>query len=479
MVLKMCNTVKNCNKSQPAKVGSQIMIIRSNRKWGVFLLTAIIFTIVIMLKDVYSIPFFTSLSIIILTLSATTLFLEGGGTHSYDPETIANVYHTNDVSLPDATAVIFAYLPNEHHFICETIKYFLHEALYEGTLQVILAYNTDRNFDVVNLLKEIEAQNSNFRMLCVKNSKRKATNINTVIAEIDTPIVGFFDADSRPARQSFTKACQWLIQGYDFVQGSNNIANKAENLLTRLTSLEFTLKYHGAYVRRHHTLGVSYFSGSNGYWRTKTVKRLKANEIAQVEDIDMAIRAMLQGATLAYDPTIWAYEEAPTTIAAWWRQRVRWAQGWAQLLIWHQPSILKSDALSFIGKAVWSFFLFGRRCLLPWAFATAMIGFLLHFTFEIPVTQIEVANLFALFSVQILGSLYVARASLDSLTSMKHYDRPTYRDLFIYSILFPLYDIIRTLTIVRGTLALLYTPASWHCTPRTREKNSSRMSNDT
>jgi len=455
------------------------MIIRSNRKWGVFLLAAIICTIVIMVKDVYSIAFFTSLSIIILTLSATTMFLEGGSAHFYNPETIADVCHTNDVSLPDATAVIFAYLPNEHHLVCETIKYFLHEALYEGTLQVILAYNTDRNLDVVNLLEEIEAQNSNFRMLCVKNSKRKATNINSVIREIDTPIVGFFDSDSRPARQSFTKACQWLIQGYDFVQGSNNIINKADNFLTRLTSLEFTLKYHGAYVRRHHTLGVSYFSGSNGYWRTETVKSLKANEIAQVEDIDMAVRAMLQGATLAYDSTIWAYEEAPTTIAAWWKQRVRWAQGWAQLLIWHQSSILKSDAMSFISKAVWSYFLFGRRCLLLWAFATAMIGFLLHFTFKIPVTQIEVTNLLALFSIQILGSLYVARASLGSLTSMKHCDRPTHRALFIYSILFPLYDIVRTLTIMRGSIALLYTPVSWHCTPRKREKNSSRMSYDT
>ena len=455
-----------------------IMTARSNRKWGVFLLAAIICTIVIMITNAYSIVFFTSLSIIILTLIAATLFVEGGGAQSYNMGTAENTHPTNDASLPDATAVIFAYLPNENHFICETIKYFLHEALYDGALQVVLAYNTDRNLDVVNLIEKIEAHNSNFRMLHVKNSKRKATNLNAVIEEIDTPIVGFFDADSRPVRQSFTKACQWLIQGFDFVQGSNNIANKADNLLTRLTSLEFILKYHGAYVGRHHALGVSYFSGSNGYWRTETVKRLKADEIAQVEDIDMAVRAMLQGATLAYDPTIWAYEEAPTTIAAWWRQRIRWAQGWAQLLIWHQSNILKSDAMSSISKAVWSFFLFGRRCLLPWAFATALIGFLLHFTFGIPVTQIEVANLFTLFCVQILGSLYVARASLESLTSVKHYDRPTHLALFIYSIFFPLYDIFRTLTILWGSLALLHTPVSWHCTPRTHEKHSSRMPYD-
>lgn len=457
---------------------AEAMFARSGRKWGVFLLAGIVCTIAIMITNPWTIIFFTSLSMNILTLAAMFQFVEAGGAQFYNTGTAENSQQATDSSPPDATAVIFAYLPNEQHIICETIKYFLHATLYEGTLQVVLAYNTDRALDVVNLLEEIQSKNTNFRILHIKNSKRKATNLNTILDEIDTPIVGFFDADSRPARHSFSKACQWLMHGYDFVQGSNNIENSEKNLLTRLTSLEFTLKYHGAYVGRYHTLGVSYFSGSNGYWRTETVKRLKANENAQVEDIDMAVRAMLQGAALAYDPTIWAYEEAPTTIAAWWRQRVRWAQGWAQLLGWHQGNILKTDAMNRICKAVWCFFLFGRRFLLPWAFTAVLIGFVLHFTFEKPLTKIEIVNLSALFCVQLLGSVYVGRASLRSLISMNRCDSPNHSEIIIYSIIFPLYDVIRTLTILQGSLALMYTPVTWHCTPRMHERHLRRMGYD-
>ena len=451
---------------------------RSGSKWGVFLLTGIVCTITIMITCPSTIIFFTSLSLIILTLAATFQFAEAGGAQLYNAGTVESTQLTTDISPPDATAVIFAYLPNEQNIICETVTYFLHEKLYEGSLQVVLAYNTDRVLDVVKHLEEIQSKNSNFRILHVKNSKRKATNLNTILDEINTPIVGFFDADSRPATNSFSKACQWLIQGYDFVQGANNIGNCGENLLTRLTSLEFTLKYHGAYVGRYHTFGVSYFSGSNGYWRTDTVKTLKTNENAQVEDIDMAVRAMLQGAVLAYDPTILAYEEAPTTIAAWWRQRVRWAQGWAQLLIWHQANILKSDTMNTICKAVWCFVLFGRRFLLPWAFTVVLVGFFLHFPFENQLTKIEIITLSALFCVQLLGSVYVGRASLRSLISMNRCDSPNHSAIIIYSIIFPLYDVIRTLTILQGSLALMYTPVTWHCTPRRHERHSRRMDYD-
>lgn len=48
------------------------------------------------------------------------------------------------------------------------------------------------------------------------------------------------------------------------------------------------------------------------------------------EDIDSALRAFSHGAKAVHDLNVTSFELAPVTFQAFWKQRLRWAQGWAQ-----------------------------------------------------------------------------------------------------------------------------------------------------
>jgi cellulose synthase/poly-beta-1,6-N-acetylglucosamine synthase-like glycosyltransferase len=53
------------------------------------------------------------------------------------------------------------------------------------------------------------------------------------------------------------------------------------------------------------------------------------------EDIDSALRACGKGCTAVHDLNVVSYELAPTTWSGFWKQRLRWAQGWFQATVKH------------------------------------------------------------------------------------------------------------------------------------------------
>jgi len=368
--------------------------------------------------------------------------------------------------LPDASAVILAYLPNEQSIIYATARYFLETLEYPSQLQIVLAYNTPRRLPVEDDLEALSRAHPRFTLLRVDSSRKKATNINAAIDVIDTPVIGFFDADSRPERACFVKACRWLVKGYDFVQGANEIGSPFGSILQRIIAIEYLLKYQISYTGRQFAFGVAYFSGSNGYWRTEAAKAVRARDNAQVEDIDMALRALLAGHRLVYDPDIVANEQAPPNIFAWWRQRVRWAQGWAQLLRWYQSPVLRSHHLGIVKKAVWTFFLLGRRLLGPGAVVVALLGLMLQCLFGEHFSAVEGVSVGSLFGVQAMATAYTSFLCF-RIPRAKRQGKPLEGWAFIlYDLVFPIYDLIRIFTILFAGRALFTDPIVWHPTPR-------------
>ena len=94
------------------------------------------------------------------------------------------------------------------------------------------------------------------------------------------------------------------------------------------------------------------------------------------EDIDSTFRALSSGARIKYMLEVQSYETAPVTTSALIRQRLRWAQGWAQVTIRHAgPSLrygthgtrVKSRAGIFfllIFREVFFYFMSQLTCLL-------------------------------------------------------------------------------------------------------------------
>ena len=72
--------------------------------------------------------------------------------------------------------------------------------------------------------------------------------------------------------------------------------------------------------------GFGLFCGSNGWWSTDVICKLKMHGHMLTEDIDSALRAYGSGKKAVHDMNVISYEMAPNTFAAFWKQRMRWTQ---------------------------------------------------------------------------------------------------------------------------------------------------------
>lgn len=265
---------------------------------------------------------------------------------------------------PPATVIIAAYLPNESATIIDTLEAFL-RLRYAGPLQVILAYNTPHVLPVEAVLQKMAHDHPRLVVLRVPGSTSKAQNVNAALEIATGHFTGVFDADHHPAPDSVTRAWRWLADAYDIVQGHCVIRNGGASWLSRMVAVEFESMYAVGHPGRAKLHGFGIFGGSNGYWRTDILRRVRMRPRMLTEDIDSSVRSILAGVRIASDPALLSFELAPTTLRALTRQRLRWAQGWFQVSRKYFGMALASPALNRRQKAG-AAFLFGWRELYPW-----------------------------------------------------------------------------------------------------------------
>lgn len=265
---------------------------------------------------------------------------------------------------PPASAIIAAYLPNEAATVEATVESLL-SVDYPAPLQVILAYNTPHNLPIEETLREIASRNPNFVPLRVEGSASKAQNINAALSLVTGEFTGIFDADHRPAPDSFRHAWRWLSADTDVVQGHCMIRNGSTNWLTRLIAVEFEQIYACAHPGSARLRGFAIFGGSNGYWRTRVLRSVRMRSAMMTEDIDSSMRAVAEGYRIISDPSLISTELAPTTLTSFAHQRLRWAQGWFQITLRHTWLMLKSRHLD-VGQKIGALYMLPWRDMFPW-----------------------------------------------------------------------------------------------------------------
>lgn len=124
------------------------------------------------------------------------------------------------------------------------------------------------------------------------------------------------------------------------------IRNGNASWVSRLATVEFETIYAVAHPGRARMHGFGIFGGSNGYWKTDLLRRIRMRGTMLTEDIDASLRALLAGHKIASDPQLISRELAPLTFTALWNQRMRWAQGWLQVSLAHLWPALRSPLLS-------------------------------------------------------------------------------------------------------------------------------------
>ncbi|WP_017300924.1 glycosyltransferase [Nodosilinea nodulosa] len=261
--------------------------------------------------------------------------------------------------VPRCSFLVAAYLPNEQGIIVETLGHLLtHIERPEAGLEIILAYNTPTDLVVEAELHKLAREHPELRLLRVEASRSKAENINAALDMATGEIACVLDADHHPAADCFRRAWHWIAQGYDVVQGRNVIRNHGENLLTQTVAIEFEQLYGISHAAKSFLTDSSIFGGSNGYWRTEVLKRIRFNPNRLTEDIDASLRSLLNGYRILHDRSIVTSELAPASLKTFWFQRKRWAHGWLEVSLLYQRRLWRSPYFNPWQKFYWTYLLY-------------------------------------------------------------------------------------------------------------------------
>ena len=403
-------------------------------------------------------PVVFAVTVVAVVTTALLLYLEQLAALEPEPcpETPAEPY-------PAATAVIAAYLPNESATIVDTIEAFL-RLDYPGPLRIVLAYNTPRRLPVEDALARIAAADARFLPMRVPGSTSKAQNVNAALAAVTGEFVGVFDADHQPAPDAFTRAWRWLSHGATVVQGHCVVRNGDASVISRTVAVEFESIYAVSHPGRARMHGFGIFGGSNGYWRTEALHQIRMRASMLTEDIDASLRAILAGGRIVADPRLLSYELAPTTLPALWRQRMRWAHGWAQVSHRHLWKAVCSPALSVRQKAglVW---LLGWREVYPWLslqmYPLILVSLLYHHGGHGPRLNVSLYLFTALFSTMV-GPLQALFAYALADGSIRRHPGWFVRFCLVNVAYSEFKNVIARLAPLKGLLR----DNAWHVTPR-------------
>lgn len=368
---------------------------------------------------------------------------------------------TPAVRYPPATAIIAAYLPNEAATIVDTVEAFL-RLEYPAPLQIILAYNTDRDLPIEATLQEIRKRDGRFVPLRVGGSTSKAQNINASLTRVTGEFVGLFDADHHPDPGSFSRAWRWLSDGCDVVQGHCLVRNGHTSWVARLAAVEFESIYAVSHPgrARMHTFGI--FGGTNGYWKASVLRQIRMRSSMLTEDIDSSIRAIREGYRIVSDPFLVSRELAPLTLKALWNQRMRWSQGWFQVSLRHTVATLRSPNVSLRQKLGHVHLLAWNQCF-PWV-SLQILPLLVYWIWW---SQEQVDWLIPLFVITTLFTLGTGPMQSVVAYRLAHPDLKRRRGWFVvYFLVSPLYAEFKNLIVRVAQLKEIVGERRWKITPR-------------
>lgn len=249
-------------------------------------------------------------------------------------------FPTPDEDLLIMDLLIVAYLPNEKDIIMDRIQYATEKIVYpRDKIRITVLYNTPKAIEPLETeLRDLAVKISHLRVIKVPNSTSKADNLNYFFTlDTGSDIIAVFDCDHYPQPYGPRWAAERLIADSkcQIVQGRCVVFNTKAGWLPAMIGVEFDKIYAVSHPGRAATWDFGLFTGSNGYWRTALLRDLKMDGEMLTEDIDSSLRALSRGTKIVHDLNVVSYELAPTTVKAFWNQRLRWAQGWAQASMKH------------------------------------------------------------------------------------------------------------------------------------------------
>jgi cellulose synthase/poly-beta-1,6-N-acetylglucosamine synthase-like glycosyltransferase len=232
--------------------------------------------------------------------------------------------------LPKISLMIPAH--NESLVIAHTLEALL-RLDYPADHLEILVVNDGSTDDTAGKVEVIAARDSRVRLFNVPRefaARGKSAALNRGLPECRHDIIGIFDADNLPEKDSVVHLARQLMADPSLgaVIGKFRCINRKKNLLTRFINLESLAFQWIVQAGRWHMLRMSTLPGTNYLIRRKLLEQLGGwDEQALTEDAEMSIRIYQAGYLIKFVPYAVTWEQEPETLRVWFKQRIRWARG--------------------------------------------------------------------------------------------------------------------------------------------------------
>ncbi|PON76432.1 Nucleotide-diphospho-sugar transferase [Parasponia andersonii] len=280
----------------------------------------------------------------------------------------------------------------------------------------------DSNDESIQWLIQVEVAKWSQKGINIKYRHRevrtgyKAGNLNSAMGcdyIKDYDFVAIFDADFQP-NPDFLKQTVPHFKVKDqqnplsdspelgLVQARWAFVNKDENLLTRLQNINLCFHFEVEQQVNGVFLNFFGFNGTAGVWRIKALEESGGwLERTTVEDMDIAVRAHLNGWKFIFLNDVKVLCEVPESYEAYRKQQHRWHSGPMQLFRLCLPAIISSK-ISALKKAnlILLFFLL-RKLILPF-YSFTLFCIILPLTMFVPEAELP---LWVICYVPVLMSL--------------------------------------------------------------------------
>ncbi|XP_010268355.1 PREDICTED: probable xyloglucan glycosyltransferase 5 [Nelumbo nucifera] len=202
--------------------------------------------------------------------------------------------------------------------------------------------------------------------------------------------VAIFDADFQPNPDFLKKTVPHFKDNPELglVQARWAFVNKDENLLTRLQNINLCFHFEVEQQVNGVFLNFFGFNGTAGVWRIKALEDSGGwLERTTVEDMDIAVRAHLNGWKFIFLNDVKVLCEVPESYEAYRKQQHRWHSGPMQLFRLCLPAIITSK-ISFWKKSnlILLFFLL-RKLILPF-YSFTLFCIILPLTMFVPEAEL-------------------------------------------------------------------------------------------
>lgn len=253
-------------------------------------------------------------------------------------------------------AVEFEYLPfisifipahNEEHTIEATVRSICESDYDEdGEIRyeviVINDGSTDRTGEILSEIKKELPQLKIVTRHPPRSGKGKGFVLNDALTLSQGDIIGVFDADTQIKTDYLRTIVKYLNEGIDGVQSRVKMYNKDENYLARMQHVEFA-SFANTLIGKDN-MDYTGFLGGNGQFVKKDaiINCGRWDGFAVTEDLNLAIKIILNGGKIRYCGECAIYQEAVTEWRPFFRQRIRWAIGNFETLFVYLPQIVRS-----------------------------------------------------------------------------------------------------------------------------------------